>query len=211
MCGVSGNFMRHLILIIFIALSTFSFGQRVKRKVENPGPNTQTIVQYIYEYDILGRKTKEILTSNSDTLEYQFEILFFYDTENKLQIEVEKHSYDLLYTIYYYDNNNSVCKSTTLNSKDKIVSYKLYKQNQWTEYITNGRRKPRRVQTTVVDSLGNQTNFYGWEKNNGRKDKWNYKFVNEYSADKKLIKSELYTSDKNSTRQQLLIIIHSDL
>ncbi len=193
---VSGNFMKHIIFTIFILLTTFCFGQKVKRKVENPGPNAQTVVQYIYEYDTLGRKTREILTSNTDTLEYQFEILFFYDNENKLQIEIKKHSYDLLYTIYYYDKKNSLCKSSTFNSNEKKVSYKLYKQNQWTEYITGGKRKPRRVQTTVVDSLGNKTNFYGWEKSDGRKDKWNYKFVNEYSQDKKLIKTELYTSDK---------------
>lgn len=196
--------MKYLILIIFVALTQFSFGQKVNRKIVNPGPEALTIVQYIYEYDTLGRKTREILTSNSDTLEYQFEILFFYDNENRLQIEIEKHSYDMHYTVYNYDINNLLSKSLTYNSKDKIVSYKLYKHNQWTEYITDARGRRQRIQTTVVDSLGNKISFYGWVKRNGRKDKWNYKFVNEYSSDKKLIKSELYTSDNKVYETTLL-------
>ncbi len=187
--------MKLTFLIPFILQAFFCLGQKVKRKVES-GPGNYSVSQYIYEYDSLGRTTREILTSNEDTLKYQFENLFFYDKENKLKIVIEKHTWGLAYNIYYYNEAKSLYKSVKLNSEDKQISYRLYKQSQWTEYITSFKKKPNRVQTTVLDSLGNQTNFYGWTKTRDSKDKWNYRFVNEYSLDKKLIRTEFYKSDQ---------------
>ena len=186
--------MKYSFLVIALLMTSFCFGQKVKRKIVNPGPNAATIVQTIYEYDTLGRKTREMLTQNSDTLAYQYQTLFFYDNDNKLQLEVEEHSWDLQYTLYYYDKKNILNKTITYNSKHEIIDCKLYKLNQWTEYI-GGKKHPYRVQTTVLDSHGSDIRFYGWEHNYGRKETWNYKFVNEYSKENKLLKSILVTSD----------------
>ena len=81
--------MRKIVLIILILQSSFCLAQKVKRKVEFLSGN---VSQYIHEYDTLGRVTREILTSNEDTLQYQFENSYFYDNENKLKLVVEKHS-----------------------------------------------------------------------------------------------------------------------
>jgi hypothetical protein len=191
--------MKHIILSIFILQATCCLGQKVKRRVQNPGPtNDASVSQIIYEYDTLGRKIKEILTSNEDTLEYQYEQLFFYNKSNKLKIVIYNSLYDndgVLYTIYYYDKKNFLYKSQRINSEEKLISYRLYKQNQWTEYTTSEKKKPIRVQTAVHDSIGNILRLYGWEKNRDGKRKWDYKYVNEYSPDRKLIKTEMYDLD----------------
>jgi len=185
--------MKHVIVLILVLSTVCCLGQRVKRSIQNfLGEGNTSVSQHIFEFDTLGRKTKEFLTGNEDSLEILYQNTFYYDKKNRLKMEIHEQEEGFLYTIYYYDKNNLLYKSTVSDSDDKIISYVLYKKNQSTYFLLGPDKKPEKSRTEIVDSLGNEIRSFGWEKSRQGKQKWDYKYVNEYTQDKKLLKAAFY-------------------
>lgn len=182
--------MKNVIVLILVLSTTCCLGQRVKRSIQNfLGEENTSVSQHIFEFDTLGRKTKEFLTGNEDSLEILYQNTFYYDQKNRLKMMIHEQEEEFLYTIYYYDKNNLLYKSTLSDSDEKIISYVMYKKNQSTYFLLGPDKKPEKSQTEIVDSLGNAIRSFGWEKIHERKQNWDYKYVNEYTQDKKLFKA----------------------